>query len=39
VAIYPADHTPDSKPLHSRRKTGAFVQVADVSAQPVPTPT
>jgi predicted flap endonuclease-1-like 5' DNA nuclease len=39
VAIYPADHTRDSKPLHSRRKTGAFVQVADVSAQPVPTRT
>jgi hypothetical protein len=39
VAIYPADHARDSKPLHSRRKTGAFVQVADVSAQPVPTRT
>ena len=39
VAIYPADHTRDSKPLHSLRKTGAFVQVADVSAQPVPTRT
>jgi hypothetical protein len=37
VAIYPADHTRDSKPLHSRRRTGAFVQVADVPAQPVPT--
>ena len=36
VAIYPADHTRDSQPLHSRRTTGAFVQVADVSAQPVP---
>jgi hypothetical protein len=32
VAIYPADHTRDSKPLHSRRRTGAFVQVADVPA-------
>ena len=31
VALYPADHTRDSKPLHSRRTTGAFVQVADVS--------
>jgi hypothetical protein len=39
VAIYPADHTRDSKPLHSRGKTGAFVQVADMSAQPVPTRT
>jgi hypothetical protein len=39
VAIYPADHTRDSKPLHSRRRTGAFVQVADVSAQAVPTRT
>ena len=39
VAIYPPDHTRDSKPLHSRRTTGAFVQVADVPAQPVPTPT
>lgn len=39
VAIYPADHARDSKPLHSRRRTGAFVQVADVSAQPVPTRT
>jgi predicted flap endonuclease-1-like 5' DNA nuclease len=39
VAIYPADHTRDSKPLHNRRTTGAFVQVADVSAQPVPTRT
>ena len=37
VAIYPADHTPESKPLHSRRATGTSVQVADVSAQPVPT--
>lgn len=37
VAIYPADHTRDSKPLHSRRRTGAFVQVADGPAQPVPT--
>jgi hypothetical protein len=37
VAIYPADHTRDSKPLHSRRRTGAFVQVADVPAEPVPT--
>jgi predicted flap endonuclease-1-like 5' DNA nuclease len=36
VTIYPADHTGDSKPLQSRRKTGAFVQVADVPAQPVP---
>ena len=36
VAIYPADHARDSRPLHSRRRTGAFVQVADVSAQPVP---
>jgi hypothetical protein len=36
VAIYPADHTRDSKPLHSRSTIGAFVQVADVSAQPVP---
>lgn len=36
VAIYPADHARDSKPLHSRRKIGAFVQVADVSAQPIP---
>jgi hypothetical protein len=39
VAIYPADHTRDSKPLHTRRTTGAFVQVADVSVQPVPTRT
>jgi hypothetical protein len=39
VTIYPADHTRDSKPLHSRRRTGAFVQVADVSVQPVPTRT
>jgi predicted flap endonuclease-1-like 5' DNA nuclease len=36
VAIYPADHTRESKPLHSRRTTGALVQVADASAQPVP---
>ena len=36
VAIYPADHAGDSEPLHSRRTTGAFVQVADGPAQPVP---
>ena len=39
VALFPADHTRDSRPLHSRRTTGAFVQVADVSVQPVPTRT
>jgi hypothetical protein len=39
VAIYPAHHTRDSKPLHTRRTTGAFVEVADVSVQPVPTRT
>jgi hypothetical protein len=36
VAIYPADHAGDAKPLHSRRTTGAFVQVGDGPAQPVP---
>jgi hypothetical protein len=36
VAVYPAGHAGGSKPLHSRRTTGAFVQVADGPAQPVP---
>jgi hypothetical protein len=33
VLIYPADHTRDSQALHSRRRSGALVQVADAPAQ------
>jgi hypothetical protein len=36
VVIYPADHTRDSQPVYSRRKSGALIQVADAPAQTVP---
>jgi hypothetical protein len=36
VLIYPADHTRDSQALHSRRRSGALVQVADAPAQAAP---
>jgi len=35
LSIYPADHTSDSKPLHSQHVSGELIQVADAPTEPL----